>query len=252
MKKTLFAIACAAICAFAVSSCELEGLLDELLGEAHVSLTNATDQTTFASPDNDASLNFSSSVADIITSQVEIEGRSISHDNLLFVAANINLTEETTVIPYPIMGFKLDGTTSGTYNIDNIVTAQNLAIFIFGDIITEASDVNLVVVAATDTSWYLGVSGSVTIDAVPDYGHLIEGTLDNVVTYFICQYQLSAIAELYRRAVEENDPEAITLVNSLNFDTMFPHVTLNGTFESRRMNIQSLVTTLQGMEPVAK
>lgn len=230
--KLLLSIVFVASC-FIFSSCE--GLFDNLLGSADIVVTD-NNGGTFYAPDGPASdsIHFSSSVSDVITT-------SDSTFSYLSLCANIDLTT-ADVISYPYLGILVTDSTATTYAIDalDLDILQNLEV---GKLLTTLANRNLVVLAVSDTSWYISNGGNVTIDEFATYGHLTKAQFDNVEMLYFTQSGIDYITDLVNRSVE-GDIDAITTLATFNISTCFPPVTLTGTFSSRRMNINGLVTSL--------
>lgn len=238
MKKllTIFAIACS----FALVSCEDDGLLnsilDEVLGEATINMTDVSG--------NGYSFGFSNCANDIIIGDSLDENADYrGMYNTFVLGANINMTDSTLEqIPYPLFAMKLSDVTAKTYQFDTLLNPTMLVEgFDFRDIITHASDENLLVLAESDSSWYWAISGSFTADSYPaEVGDMLTGTIDNVHAFHVTQSAIDAIEEVYNQCVQTGD---YTTLRNLRMEDYFPIVTLSGNAESMKLNIENLINT---------
>ena len=238
MKKllTIFAIACS----FALVSCEDDGLLnsilDEVLGEATINMTDVSG--------NGYSFEFSNCANDIIIGDSLDENADYrGMYNTFVLGANINMTDSTLEqIPYPLFAMKLSDVTAKTYHFDTLLNPAMLVEgFDFRDIITHASDENLLVLAESDSSWYWAISGSFTADSYPaEVGDMLTGTFNNVHAFHVTQSAIDAIEEVYNQCVQTGD---YTTLMNLRMEDYFPIVTLSGNAESMKLNIENLINT---------
>lgn len=240
MKKlfTILAIACS----FALVSCEDDGflnnILDEVFGEATLNMTiGGTDGYTF---------NFSSCVNDIIIGDSldeNIDYRGMY--NTFMMGATINLTDSAMAnMPYPMFAMKLNDVTAKTYQFDTLLNPAMLVEgFDFRNIITHASDENLMVLAESDNSWYWAISGSFTAESYPaEVGDMLTGTFNNVHAFHVTQSAIDDIEEVYNQCVQTGD---YTTLMNLRMEDYFPIVTFNGNVESMKLNIENLINSLK-------
>ena len=238
MKKllTIFAIACS----FAFVSCEddslLSDILDEVLGEATINMT-------YDSGDG-YSFEFSNCANDIIIGDSLDENADYrGMYNTFVLGANITMTDSTLEqIPYPLFAMKLSDVTAKTYQFDTLLNpAMLIEGFDFRDIITHASDENLMVLAESDNSWYWAISGSFTAESYPaEVGDMLTGTFNNVHAFHVTQSAIDDIEEVYNQCVQTGD---YTTLMNLRMEDYFPIVTFNGNVESMKLNIENLINT---------
>lgn len=237
MKKLLFS-AMALFAAMSLVSCDPSEIVDSISG--NVSLTISCEGVDNHYTDGQT-IDFSSSVTDIITDSALAE--------MVFLGANINLTESNASIAAPYLGFVVADTVIGTYQIDNVMTPENIATFAPQSLLTNLSGNNVFLLIASDTSFYLAKAGSITLSDYPSI--VIEpanGTFNNVQCYYVTDSKMAYIKNLLNDA-NAGDPAAIATLATLNIDELFPTVTFNGTFSSRRMIVQTLLDNLDSETP---
>lgn len=240
MKKllTIFAIACS----FAFVSCEddslLSDILDEVLGEATINMTFDNGEGYL--------FEFSNCANDIIIGDSLDENADYrGMYNTFVLGANINMTDSTLdQIPYPLFAMKLSDVTAKTYQFDTLLNpAMLIEGFDFRNIITHASDENLLVLAESDSSWYWAISGSFTAENYPtEVGDMMTGTFNNVHAFHVTQSAIDNIEEMYNRCIQTGD--RYSLMN-LRIADYFPIVTLNGNVESMKLDIENLINTFK-------
>jgi hypothetical protein len=219
MKKSLL-LGAAALVMMSLSSCD-EGLIvdaveEGLLGSAEITITG---QNGYFS--NDTTIHFASTIADNIDSVVDNQAIKATID----IFANVNLREQS--LAFPFMGFQVSDTTTGTYTLSTVLTAERLHNFKFdtiADIFFTPSGFNVLLIAISDTAWYVSNGGSITITEYPGYGHNMRGTFNNVDAYYF------TISDIQRLNDNWDDIQANGLVLSDYFD----QATINGEFNSRR------------------
>lgn len=240
MKKTLLSLF--AVCTLLLAACDpaefIEDLVDDLFGEAQITVIDGTGSQTFE---------FSSGLVNTVT--------DTAYAGTLLVAASIDLTVDEINLPYPYFGVTLNDTVAGTYAMDTLT----LGMFADGTvnanrILTAFKGRNFLIVAESDTSWYVSNGGMVEVDSYPALGAEMDGTVsgtDNAV--YISQSRLNAAVDTvamrvvsYRMrhpAARQTDIDAY--VNSMTIGEVFPTVTIGGTFTCRRMNIENIVSALE-------
>ena len=179
MKKSLL-FSAVALLMMSLSSCD-EGLIidaveEGLLGSAEITITG---QNGYYS--NDTTIHFASTITDNIDTVIENQAVIGTID----IFANVNLREQA--LAFPFMGFQVSDTTTGTYTLSNVLTADRLRDFKFdsiADIFFNPSGLNVLLIAVSDTAWYISNGGTITITEYPGYGHNMKGTFNNVDAYY--------------------------------------------------------------------
>lgn len=235
MKKLICSLCIAG--AFLFAACDpndfINDLVDQVFGEANVVLVDNNGGTIlFPNGPGTDSLNFSSCVANAM---VDSTMRTI------FLSANVNLTE-SEVITYPFLGMQVNDTVARSYAFDTL-SKSKLTDFDVTEMLTTGSNMNLLVLAVSDTSWYVSNGGTATIDTFPGYGKEIQGSFHNVEMWSLTQHSLDSLSHLNSRALT-GDPVAIATLATLNMENLFPRATMAGTFSSRRMNITNLLNSI--------
>ena len=222
MKKGLLLGAAALIMA-SLSSCDdqfvIDAVQDGLLGSAEITITG---QNGYYS--DNTTVSFASTITDNIDTVVNNQAVYATID--LF--ANVNLREQS--LDFPFMGFQLSDTTTGTYTLSKVLTAERLHNFKFdsiADIFFNPSGFNVMLLAITDTSWYISDGGTINITEYPGYGHNMRGTFENVEAYY---FTISDVERI-------NENWADIQANGLNLNDYFEPAVINGEFSSRRYAI---------------
>lgn len=167
-------------------------------------------------------LNFSSTVTDRIDTIVTIDGVDTMFSATLDLFANVDL--QKSELTFPFMGFQVTGTEAGTYTMSHVLTAERLRNFNFdsiADLVFAPSGFNVLLVAISDTSWYISDGGSITITEYPATGHNMIGTLNNVQAYYFTESDVEALAE----HLDDPDFELSNYFHAV--------ATINGNFQSR-------------------
>ncbi|MCR4932533.1 MAG: hypothetical protein K5918_08900 [Bacteroidales bacterium] len=219
MKKGLL-FSAVALLMMSLSSCDENLLIDAveegLLGSAEITITG---QNGYYS--NDTTIHFASTIADNIDTVIENQAVIGTID----IFANVNLREQA--LAFPFMGFQITDTTTGTYTLSNVLTADRLRNFKFdsiADIFFNPSGFNVLLIAVSDTAWYISNGGTITITEYPGYGHNMKGTFNNVDAYYF------TISDVERLNDNWDDIQA----NGLVLSDYFEQATINGEFNSRR------------------
>ena len=219
MKKRLFNGILAITCLFSMASCDgvefINSVIEDgLLGNSTVYITNeAGDVDTLA---------FTSSVADDFSKTVN----DITSVATIDLSANVDLTSND--LAFPFMAFQFADTTTGSYALDHLLTVERLYHFNFdtlSSILAGPSGTNLIVIAMSDTAWYISDAGNINVSAYPAVGFMLEGTLNNVSAYYITQSNIDRL----NQAIDNG-----TMVSPNEF--IHP-VTMSGNFSSRRAAI---------------
>ncbi len=219
MKKSLL-FSAVALLMMSLSSCD-EGLIidaveEGLLGSAEIIITG---QNGYYS--NDTTIHFASTITDNIDTVIENQAVIGTID----IFANVNLREQA--LAFPFMGFQVSDTTTGTYTLSNVLTADRLRDFKFdsiADIFFNPSGLNVLLIAVSDTAWYISNGGTITITEYPGYGHNMKGTFNNVDAYYFTSSDVKRL----------NDNWDDIQANGLVLSDYFEQATINGEFNSRR------------------
>lgn len=221
MKKVLVALC--AVCALAFTACEeqdLSQILSVVTGHAELTVATAQEGTSYQANDQ---INFSSAVANAMEA------------NTVIIGANLDLTK-VDELAYPYFGVNFTDTVAATYTFP-AVNQQLIVSFLGANIITKAAETNILVIAESDTSWYLSTSGSAQITDWADYGQVMKGNFNNVKMYYITKTKLDEV---------QNLTAAQWITTSL--DDYFKSITLNGSFNCRRMDIQNIIANMASEE----
>ncbi len=219
MKKSLL-FSAVALLMMSLSSCD-EGLIidaveEGLLGSAEITITG---QNGYYS--NDTTIHFASTITDNIDTVIDNQAVIGTID----IFANVNLREQA--LAFPFMGFQVSDTTTGTYTLSNVLTADRLRDFKFdsiADIFFNPSGLNVLLIAVSDTAWYISNGGTITITEYPGYGHNMKGTFNNVDAYYFTSSDVKRL----------NDNWDDIQANGLVLSDYFNQATINGEFNSRR------------------
>ena len=219
MKKSLL-FSAVALLMMSLSSCDENLLIDAveegLLGSAEITITG---QNGYYS--NDTTIHFASTITDNIDTVIDNQAVIGTID----IFANVNLREQA--LAFPFMGFQVSDTTTGTYTLSNVLTADRLRNFKFdsiADIFFNPSGLNVLLIAVSDTAWYISNGGTITITEYPGYGHNMKGTFNNVDAYYFTSSDVKRL----------NDNWDDIQANGLVLSDYFDQATINGEFNSRR------------------
>ena len=248
MKKTLSFIAVAMVLAFGFSACE-EDL--GLLGRITLTTSNAIGDQAYA---NDQTIEFNSAICNANFSNVAIHIDSLDIDTVLngnlgamFVGLTQNLlsADDFGTITYPLCGINLRDTVAGTYTFSydiNWNLVEQISNTTINKMITDGMAQsnqmgNLFVVAASETAYYVAVGGNINISEFSGNGGLVKGTVNDVTCIYVTSDHLETLM-----AMPASQRESINLL------TEFPLVTFNGSLESRRASIQTVMQALDDMD----
>ena len=247
MKKTLSVIAIAVAMAFGFTACE-----DDLglLGSITLTSSNANGDQAYAA---DQTFNFQSAICNVNFSDYHLQIDSLGIDTTItgslgsvFVGLTENLLSANDFdnITFPLVGINLRDTVVGQYDFNYIVDwsfielidTTNLNRMICDGIAYSGMLGNIFVVAASEQSFYMAVSGNINITSFGGNGELVNGTINNAVCVYITRDHLQNLMAL--------TPEQRL---SINPATEFPTLTFNGSMESRRASIQTVMQALENM-----
>lgn len=216
-KKVLFGSIAAVAMLF--SSCETEVGVDDgpiaegLMGNASIVVTG--NNGYYNSGDT---VNFTSGITDVFVADN-------GYHATIAVCAHIDLMD-ADVVDYPFMGFQVSDTTTGIYQLDSLLTVERLMTFNADSmkaLISAPSSFNFVVIACSDTSWYMTTSGSLTISQYGEMGYNTVGTINNANAFYFTQSDVDSF-----NAALESGADNLVLFNYLK------PATINGTFSCRR------------------
>lgn len=225
MKKQLFSLLAGVFALLSLSSCDELGIINDIIeeglfGQSTVYITTP-DQDNGATVDT---VNFVSSVVDnfaIVDSATET-----STIATIDFSAQVDLSKAE--LTFPFMVYQVSDTTTGSYTINELLTVDRLRNFNFdtlASIIRSPSGFNFVIIALSDTSWYISNSGAISISEYPAVGYTVKGTFNNVGAYYLSQSDIDRI----------ND--AIDNGQMINTDDYLHQVTITGSFSSRRTSL---------------
>ena len=221
------------VCTTIFSSCSPEEILDKLFGEIQFTVSESTEETAYA---NNEIVKFKSSLTDMAS----LDSNSL---NNIYIGATIELTQADAVIA-PYCGFQLVDTVATRYPISLPISIEEFAQFNAENILTSMMDTNVFIMAVNDTSWYVGYDGTIIVEEYPNYGYLATGSFEDIKAFYITKTDVDYIKDLVNRSME-GDIEAIDLLATLTPNNIFPSITLNGSYSSRRANISGLLESLR-------
>lgn len=231
MKKRLFSGIFALACMFSLTSCddlELFGsvVTDGLLGNATVVITGGGYYSNDST--NVDTVKFKSSISDCIVKVVDSSEVNVA---TLDFCANVDLTNAN--LSFPFLTFQVVDTTAAVYPLGQILTLSRLQNFCFDSIaslVREPAGVNMMIIAVSDTSWYIAYSGDITVTTYPAVGHIMQGTFNNIGAFYFTQGDVDRLNE------DVNNGAIITSIESY-----FHPVTMSGSFSSRRANLSEII-----------
>ena len=243
MKKSLLAIAAAAVFAFGFTSCDMN--LEDLLNDEELNLTGSITLAT-ANPVNGTqaygqndTIRFKSAACNITEATPGVEAGTVmvgTHDNLL------TSNNSQANLSFPLVGINLRGTSAQNYTVDCPVNDFGFFQYLHD------TDVNLLItrgimyancigslfaVAVDSNSYYIGYNGNINITNYGVEGDVVEGTV-NVNALYITRDELEHIY---------NDPAYRATIG--NFATHFPSITFTGNIASRRVPIEAVIDALE-------
>lgn len=207
---------------FAMASCEITSDdnsdpgsdIDGILGEATIQV--ACDGVT-------TETHFTSSVMDVITEEDAYATIDIS--------ACVDLLDVELEFPY--MAFQFRDTTAGIYNLNPVVTPQLLMDFNYEtitDMISSPAGFNFVIIAISDTSWFITKSGSINVTSYADRaGDLMEGSFNNVTAYYLTQGNVDRFNDAINDIIGGGGMPDI--------NDYVKEATISGSFSSRRASV---------------
>ena len=212
--------------------------LNNLAGNIKVSVTQADGTAA-------DSLIFQSSLND------EVDSATI----ILGMESKI-LTSGGAKVDFPFVGAKLMGISEDTYPITFPISDTNFLFHLdWTELITNSENAyNLLVVAMSENAYYIGATGSIEVEEYPEMGELLKGSVRNVEAYYITSAEIEELRTLIATAA---DPTADGFADAVarlapyatagNYIDYFPKVTFNGTINSRKANISSVLTSLNNL-----
>ena len=245
MKKSVLALAIAAMCAFGFTSCD-DPLAMDLVGHINLTATNPTggDQ---AYADN-TTVNYTSAMCNVNIDSVYIDAGEYAgtydiHAGTVMVGTTQTLlSNDIANLTFPLCGINVRDTNTGTFDINcpvsdfgffQYLNETDVNVLITTGINYSDSLGNLFAVAVSDEAFYIGCSGSITISS---YGRnelsRVVGTVNNVDAIYVTVPQLEALM---------NMPAAD---RPTDLAAYFPHITFNGDFSSMRADITTVMDAL--------
>ena len=236
MKKVVKTLAIVLAGTLTLASCG-ENLLSEITGSAEITISDAKGGSYYA-PNGpaDKTVKFSSAVTDAINESFDDPDMPSVIYGTIVLGANISLTESDAKLASPFLGIMTSDTTEGDFNITTVLTNELLPSFDVNSFLATPSNHTFVAMAVSDTSWYVSHSGVVQITEFPEYNKKASGKLNNVLAYYMTASELE-------RAV--NDIESGVIEGNFNPDEYFHPVTMNGTFDCRRIGMKKFIDQLK-------
>ncbi len=247
MKKTLSIITVAIFLAFGFSACD-----DDLglLGNITITSSNAIGDQPYAA---DQVFEFHSSVCNANFNNVSIHIDSLDVDTVIngsFGTVFVGLTEsllnveDINNITFPLCGINLRDTVTGTYdftyNVDwsfiEQIDTTSLNKMITTGLVQANALGNLFAVAASETAFYVAISGNINITEFGGNGSLVNGSINNMVCIYVTRDHLETLMQM-----PASQRAAIDLT------TEFSTITFNGSMESRRASIETVLQALDDM-----
>lgn len=224
MKKNLLWGAAAAL-VLSFSSCDDPSLITQMVQEGLLGSAEITISGQNGYYDNNETVNFSCAIMDSIQ-QVVIEEENFDTNYVSTLSLFANYDLQKSELTFPFMGFQFTDTAAGTYTFSKVLTADRLRNFNFdtiADIVFNTSGFNVLLIAITDTSWYVSDGGSLIITEYPATGHNMKGRFENVDAYYFTKTDVERLEE------HLDDANLDQLLN-----TYFHHAAISGEFTSRR------------------
>lgn len=221
MKKALVAI-CASF-ALLFAACEesdWEDIISQVVGNADFGVTNAIG-TPYEGVD---SVHFSSCATNVLS------GREYHGTILLGAKIDLNNASE---LRYPYLGIQINDTVAKSYPLDTL-SFSIIDAFSPENMLTEAINRNIIIIAQSDTSWFVSSGGTMNVSEFPAYGRALHATVNSAKMYYITQSKIEAVRNM-------SAPELLTTT----VDQYFNSALINGNITSRRMDIQNLLNSLK-------
>ncbi len=224
MKKHVF-FGTLLACLFAFSACETEEIVnvitEGLYGNASITITDANGVTK--------DLDYQSSITDVFADTASVNPLVIRRVGTLDFSFNVDLTQANAEMDFPLMGFQVKDTNAGVYPVDQVLTKEllqnNFCWDTLAKILRDPAGLNIVAIAASDTSWYISHTGSINITEFPKVGKLVKGSFNNIGGYYLTKTKADALADALDNGAD------------FDLDAYFEPVTITGTFNSRRAEI---------------
>lgn len=251
MKKSFIALAVAAMCAFSFTACdEFEDL--GLVGNITLTTTNPVAGIPGLTQAYDAgvTIDFKSAMCNVSIDSVTIDttdyaGTYHIEAGTVMVGTVQNLVNNDIAnLTFPLCGINLRDTVVGDYTIsmpindftfiDYLDTSNINSIIAAGLTIGEGVG-NVFAVAVSDSAYYIGHSGTITITAYGKDLQRVEGNV-NVEAIYVTLEQLEYLANL--DATGRNQ-YANTIQN------FFPRITFTGQISCTRAKIDTVIDALE-------
>lgn len=249
MKKSMIAMAVAAMCAFSLTSCD-DPIFDDLIGHIDLTTSNPVNGMPGLTQAYDAgvALNFKSGMCNVEIDSLLIEegeyaGTYEIHAGTVFVGSTQELISNNIAdITFPLCGINLRDTVVGSYDISLPINDFSFVEYLdttdVNSLITSGLALgenlgNVFAVAVTDSAFYLGYSGTINITTYGKDLQRVEGTVNNVEAVYITLEQMEFLVNL---------PEEQR--NNFNLTAYLPHITFNGSISCTRANIDTVIEAL--------
>lgn len=199
-----------------------EDELGQLAGHSSLTITRNTSEGSVTD-----SLRFGSSIVDIFTFET-VDTNLPTGYSTIDISANVNLTESNVSLAFPFMYFRLNDTTTGTYQFDTILTLDMLANLNFDtliNILANPDGGNMILIAENDSCWYITYGGDFVVTEFPSVGGIVRANFTNVNAWYVTQSKVNELAQ---------DIDNMNYSHLADVDYYFPRVTFTGSVESRR------------------
>lgn len=195
MKKFLLWGAAAAL-VLSLSSCDDDTITEfvqaGLLGTGEITISGQDGFYT-----NDTTIEFASSIMDELDTLITINDVDRPYVGTLDLFANVDL--QNGKIVYPFMAFQFSDSTTGSYTITgDILNTQRLRNFNFdslANLIFRPCGLNVMIIAISDTAWYVAYGGNINITEYPTLGNDMRGTFNNIQAYYFTKTDVDNIQE---------------------------------------------------------
>lgn len=235
MKKIFISAFVAVAGMMAFTACDPSELLNEISGDATVTVAVANaDSESFYT--DGQTLDFTSCLTDNLIDD------STNSINAIFLAAHVNLMESTT-IEAPYMGWSINDTVPGNYTLQSPFNADDILTFNPESLLTHASGTNMLVIMASENAYYVAKGGQISLTTYPSMGKCATGSFDNIQCYYVPGAKVDYLKDQYDAAMA-GDMDAAQYLSNLNLDEYFETITINGNFNGRRIAIEELLNSI--------
>ncbi len=235
MKKRLFYGCLVLFATMALASCDDLNLnvgeitQNDLAGSASLNVTrNTTD-----GPVTD-SMHFISSIVDAF--ELSMFDTNLSEGfSTIGISANIGLGESGAELQFPFMYYRLNDTVQGVYPFDTILTLEMLQSINFEalvDILANPDGGNMIVIAVSDSCWYITYGGDFVVTEFPGVGHLVKAEFNGVNALYVTQSKVEELGQ---------DIDNMNYSHMTDIDYYFPRVTISGNVKSRRWAVTKTI-----------